>query len=419
MNVFPASTAAQELTKTEHRRISGRRCLPTDRFGVFSDHSAQSSISASQTFFSGSQSSFSAAQSFVSAAPVTARGRATSPIGVDVDVVTVLEGCPVPLPVDKPRIRIHIVPPSPAKPEPASVEEQPKTITEEQPKTTTTTTRKKTTKKRTTKKKRTTSSVSPAPARTKLKPTHPPPANPNPEATPERPLTLRSLPCLPKGDFPSWKQFLLNGGYVLSPNKQQQVLAFVSPISNPTLEDTWRYGFRERQVKFHNRIKNLRQEFGDAPRDLWETCLPDKSKDWYEFAVLFLMICSSVIPDYKLVPFMLQLFCEFDVTPDFVLLKQKEDSFFWEKRLQPLGRHVSNAKCIIAAAKATLALGRVPRNYQAIVQHYKGVGPKMALVTVHTAYNDVVSPFHYTTLHSVHTSSPFFPPFLLARSSYR
>jgi hypothetical protein len=224
-------------------------------------------------------------------------------------------------------------------------------------------------------------------------PPKPPKAKSPPKINKATTESLPSLPppSLPNGDFASWKYFLDNGGYVLSSNKRMQVLAFVSPILNPTGDDFWRNRFMERQVQFHNRLKSLREEFGDAPRDLWETCLPDKSVDWYEFAVLLLMICSSMIPDQKLVPFMALLFSENTVTPEFVLQKHKEDSLFWEKRLLTLGRNVSNSKYIIAAAETTLALGRVPRNYRAIVQNYKGVGPKMALVSVHTAYNDVVS----------------------------
>jgi hypothetical protein len=76
-------------------------------------------------------------------------------------------------------------------------------------------------------------------------------------------VTLPSIPCLPNGDFQSWKHFLQNGGYVsakgkvMSTNKQTQALAFVSPILNPTIDEKWRNGFKERQVKFHCRIKKL------------------------------------------------------------------------------------------------------------------------------------------------------------------
>jgi hypothetical protein len=108
------------------------------------------------------------------------------------------------------------------------------------------------------------------------------------------------------------------------------------------------------------------------------------------------MICSAVIPDQKLVPFMATLFSEDEVTPQFVLKKHTKDPLFWEKRLQPLGRNLNNCKYIVAAAETTLALVRVPRNYMDIIQNYKGVVPKMALVTVHSAYDHVVSLISYS-----------------------
>jgi hypothetical protein len=71
--------------------------------------------------------------------------------------------------------------------------------------------------------------------------------------------------------------------------------------------------------------------------------------------------------------------------------KTASDLLFWERTLHNLGRQVNNAKNIILAAATTVSLGCVPRDYTSIVLNYKGCGPKMALVTIHTSYNDVVS----------------------------
>ena len=138
-------------------------------------------------------------------------------------------------------------------------------------------------------------------------------------------------------------------------------------------------------------MRLLRNSFLLAPRDEWETCLPSKDKNWYEFAVLLLMLCSSVIPDARLVPAMQVIFQQFEMTPEFVLLKNETDPMFWETKLHDLGRQKRNANNWVFAAKTTISLGRVPRNYTEIMLHYQGVGPKIALVTIHCSYGDVVS----------------------------
>jgi endonuclease III len=93
---------------------------------------------------------------------------------------------------------------------------------------------------------------------------------------------------------------------------------------------------------------------------------------------------------------MQSLFSKFEVTPAFVLEKHAADPLFWETLLRDLGRQVSNAKNVILAAATTLRLKHVPRNYTNMVLNYKGVGPKMALVTVHSSYNDVVSFYFFS-----------------------
>jgi hypothetical protein len=112
---------------------------------------------------------------------------------------------------------------------------------------------------------------------------------------------------------------------------------------------------------------------------------------WYEYAALLLMLCLALIPDEELVPVMHSPFSSYEVTPAFALEKHAADPLFWETIFYNLGHQVSNAKNVILAAMTTLGLGQVPRNYTKIVLNYKGDGPKMALVTVYSSYNDVVS----------------------------
>ena len=219
------------------------------------------------------------------------------------------------------------------------------------------------------------------------------------------PLPTYTIPPIPNGDFDVWKSFLNNGGYFsitksgtvkkvhsMSANKRNCVLQFVNPILSPTGKDPLgRRGWMNSQLRFHKSVKLLRSTFVEAPRDHWETCLPPKDKNWYEFATLLLMLCSSVIPDSRLVPAMLSIFTSNDITPEFVLQEHGKDGKYWEKRLQKLGRHVSNAENWIQAARTTIRLGRVPRNYTEIMYHYQGVGPKIALVTIQSSYGIVVS----------------------------
>jgi endonuclease III len=106
------------------------------------------------------------------------------------------------------------------------------------------------------------------------------------------------------------------------------------------------------------------------------------------------MMCSSKTGDEQLVAVLGQLFSEFEFTLHFVLEKYyPADPNFWVERLKCLGCQNNNAKNLILAARSTISLERVPRSYAKIVEHYKGAGPKVALVTVHSSYNDVVSFF--------------------------
>ena len=103
-----------------------------------------------------------------------------------------------------------------------------------------------------------------------------------------------------------------------------------------------------------------------------------------------------MMPDARLVPAMKSIFSKYEMTPEFVLLQYNSDTHFWEHELRDLGRQHGNSKNWVLAATTTLALGRVPRNYTELMLNYRGVGPKIALVTMHTCYGDVVSRHNHT-----------------------
>jgi hypothetical protein len=211
------------------------------------------------------------------------------------------------------------------------------------------------------------------------------PLNHNPSLLASPPI--HSVPPLPDGQFFVWKFYLENGGYfsvnmpagkpakvsVMSVNKQQQCIRFVSAILYPKGENVWRRGWKSSQIRFHNLVKQMREDCAfSAPHDGWKTCFPPKSTDWYEFAALVLMLCSALIPDQRLLPVMQEsLFSKYEVTPTFVLKKHATDPLFWETLLRDLGRQVSNAKNVILAAATILS----------VLDTFLGITQKWFLIT--------------------------------------
>ena len=104
----------------------------------------------------------------------------------------------------------------------------------------------------------------------------------------------------------------------ISLSKEDMASQFVGAILVPDARSTQKRGWKNWQLGFHNSMRLLRHSFVAAPRDQWESCLRSKDKNWYEFAVLLLMLCSSVIPDARLVPKMQEIFTEYEMTPEFV-----------------------------------------------------------------------------------------------------
>ena len=218
------------------------------------------------------------------------------------------------------------------------------------------------------------------------------------------PSPNHSVPPLPNGEYKVWEYFVLNDGYfavdrrlgkvpklkILTEFDKNEVISFVYPILHSRGVNSGRRGWLSNQMHFHNSLKQLRSSFMEAPRDFWEKALPPKSDDSYEFSTLLLMLCSSLIKDEQLVPFMHALFSKYHVTPKFVLDQHLNNPHFWEETLHDLGHQYVNACTLIEAANTTVFLGRVPQNYTQIVLNYQGIGPKMALVTVDASYGDIV-----------------------------
>ncbi len=135
---------------------------------------------------------------------------------------------------------------------------------------------------------------------------------------------------------------------------------FVYPILHTRGINSRRCGWLSNQIHFHNSLNQLQSSFMEPPRDLWEEGLPPKSDDSYESLTLLLMLCSSLIPDDRLVPIMHNFFTKYYGTPQFVLEQHQYNLHFWEETLHELGCQVVKVRTVMEAANTTVFLGRVP-----------------------------------------------------------
>jgi hypothetical protein len=88
-------------------------------------------------------------------------------------------------------------------------------------------------------------------------------------------------------------------------------------------------------VTFHRLILSLKRDLSlESARDSWERVLPPKSAQNYPMCCLFLMICTPMVPDTKIVDFFEPIFQNNLVTVDWVL-EQTEEGL--RELLRPLG----------------------------------------------------------------------------------
>jgi hypothetical protein len=145
---------------------------------------------------------------------------------------------------------------------------------------------------------------------------------------------------LPNGDFQVWLLFGDNGGYSAAKDEWTRIRAWVSLKRS-------KKDFVAEAVTFHRLILSLKKDLSlESARDSWERVLPPKSAQNYPVRCLFLMICTSMVPDTKIVDIFEPIFQNNLVTVDWVL-EQTEEGL--RELLRPLGRQANSSKFVIAS----------------------------------------------------------------------
>jgi hypothetical protein len=152
-----------------------------------------------------------------------------------------------------------------------------------------------------------------------------------------------------------------NGGYVLSSNKQMQSPLSLSPILK---SHRWRFFWvlHGTTGTVPESSQSLREGLVTPSRSLGD--LSPQQVDWYEFAVLLLMICSSMIWS----SLFLLWHSENTVTPNLCCKNIKRIPCFGKRDCSRLDATWAIQSIIAAGQPLPLV---VPRNYRA-VQNYKG-----------------------------------------------
>jgi endonuclease III len=136
-------------------------------------------------------------------------------------------------------------------------------------------------------------------------------------------------------------------------------------------------------VAFHRLIVAMKEELKlESARDKWVEALPSPESSNFEMCVLFLMVCTPMVPDTKIVELFGPIFKDNFVNIDWILEKGKAAI---AELLQPLGRQNNSAKYAVEEALALKSLPRFPRDYRDLVK-LPGIGPKVALVTIQEAF---------------------------------
>jgi endonuclease III len=139
-------------------------------------------------------------------------------------------------------------------------------------------------------------------------------------------------------------------------------------------------------VTYHRLILSLKRDLSlESARDCWDRVLPPKSADNYQVCCFFLIICTPLVPDTKIVDIFEPIFQNNHVTVDWIL-EQTEEGI--RGLLQPLACQANSSKYVMARMMELKRRGAVlPRNYRDLTE-FPGVGPKVALVTGQEVYGN-------------------------------
>lgn len=226
---------------------------------------------------------------------------------------------------------------------------------------------------------------------------------PPPKIQPKKTKTSKEqndLP-LPDGDFQAWLVFGDNGGYSVAKEEWTRIRAWVSLKRS-------KKDFVAEAVTFHRLILSLKRDLAlESARDSWERVLPPKSAQNFPVCCLFLMICTPMVPDTKIVDIFEPIFRNNHVTADWVL-EQREEGM--RELLRPLGRQANSSKFVIASMTELQKRGGVlPRDYR-VLKQFPGVGPKVALVTCQEVYGNAQGVPHDIHMCREFTALGWVPP---------
>ena len=182
-------------------------------------------------------------------------------------------------------------------------------------------------------------------------------------------------PALPvDGQYKTWKHFGDNGGYNISKTQWTRLCDWVTDLRAQP-------GVIADHVAFHRLIVQLKTKPDlQSARDGWAEVLPNFNADNFFWATLMLMLCTPLVPDTKIIEIFGPLFQKHTVDEKWVIdIGDKKLS----EMLAPLGMHKKSAANILKAAQHMAIPGnKAPRDYRDLLV-LDGVGPKIALVTIH------------------------------------
>ena len=189
------------------------------------------------------------------------------------------------------------------------------------------------------------------------------------KATPALSIPTLTLPL--DGNYETWEAFVDKKGYDISLSQAKIIKTWVKHLDPRWIAD---------QVKFFNVIRRMRSQLKPSARDAWASVLPARQSSNFDFCALILMVATPNVLDTQIIDVFGPLFSNQHVDAQWIITTG-------EVRLReifkPLGRQNESAKYVTAIARSWTGM---PRNYRVLVEQFKGVGPKVALVAINECF---------------------------------
>ena len=186
-----------------------------------------------------------------------------------------------------------------------------------------------------------------------------------------KPLPLTSLP---DGSIKKWCAYGEAGSYAISSPQWREVRDWVMALDCDSVAEN---------VAFHRLVVDMKRDLKlESARDIWVEALPKPEESNYELCVLFLMVCTPLVPDTKIVEIFTPLFADNYITLEWIVGKGPSGI---AELLRPLGRQNDSSQYIFEAVITLKGIGRFLRDYRELAQ-MKGVGPKVAIETIRQCF---------------------------------